>query len=259
MSAIASQITSFSIVYSNRLFRHRSKKTSKPRATGLCEGNPPVSIGFPSQMVSNAEYVSIWWGHHAHFWRNNAQLHVALVYPWILRVTTSFLRSDWHTKNDYCRNFLQHAAWRATATSENEKSFPIISNVKHPRSTALANVHEATVAQLFIFSTLIGRNGPWSAGYEFQWCRCRIPTGKIANVACHYSLKSPLSCDFLVFQNPSSHAWFNMIVIRVGINHDALLVGVVFDGTQHSMISSGRCVPESSRIAFGGIVPTIAR
>ena len=47
----------------NRLFRHWSKKTSKTRVTGLCEGNPPVTGGFPSQRVSNAENVSIWWRH----------------------------------------------------------------------------------------------------------------------------------------------------------------------------------------------------
>ena len=29
----------------NRLFRRRSKKTSKFRVTGLCEGNPPVTCG----------------------------------------------------------------------------------------------------------------------------------------------------------------------------------------------------------------------
>ena len=33
----------------NRLFRRRSKKTSKLRLMGLCEGNPPVTGGFPSQ------------------------------------------------------------------------------------------------------------------------------------------------------------------------------------------------------------------
>ena len=33
----------------NRLFRNRSKKTSKLRVTCLCEGNPPVTGGFPSQ------------------------------------------------------------------------------------------------------------------------------------------------------------------------------------------------------------------
>ena len=48
----------------NRLFRRRSKKTSKLRVTGLCEGNSPVTVEFPTQMASNAENVSIWWRHH---------------------------------------------------------------------------------------------------------------------------------------------------------------------------------------------------
>ena len=48
----------------NRLFRRRSKKTSKPRVTGLCEGNSPVISEFPTQRASNAESVSIWWRHH---------------------------------------------------------------------------------------------------------------------------------------------------------------------------------------------------
>ena len=39
----------------NRLFRRRSKKTSKFRATGLCEGNAPVTGGLPSQRASDAE------------------------------------------------------------------------------------------------------------------------------------------------------------------------------------------------------------
>ena len=48
----------------NRLFRCRSKKTSKLRVTGLCVGNSPVTGEFPAQMASNAENVSIWWRHH---------------------------------------------------------------------------------------------------------------------------------------------------------------------------------------------------
>ena len=48
----------------NRLFRRRSKKTSKLRVTGLCTGNSPGTREFPKQMVSNAENVSIWWRHH---------------------------------------------------------------------------------------------------------------------------------------------------------------------------------------------------
>ena len=48
----------------NRLFRRRSKKTSKLRVTGLCEGNSLAAIEFPAQRASNAENVSIWWRHH---------------------------------------------------------------------------------------------------------------------------------------------------------------------------------------------------
>ena len=47
----------------NHLFRRRSKKTSKARVTGLCEGIPPVTGEFPAQRTSNAENVSIWWHH----------------------------------------------------------------------------------------------------------------------------------------------------------------------------------------------------
>ena len=48
----------------NSLFRRRSKKTSKLRVTGLCEGNSPVTGEFPAQRASEAENVSIWWRHH---------------------------------------------------------------------------------------------------------------------------------------------------------------------------------------------------
>ena len=48
----------------NRLFRRKSKKTSKLRATGLCAGKSPGTGEFPAQMASYAENVSIWWRHH---------------------------------------------------------------------------------------------------------------------------------------------------------------------------------------------------
>ena len=64
MSAMASQITSLTIVYSTFYSRRRSKKTSKLRVTGLCEGNSPVTGEFPAQRASNAENVSVWWRHH---------------------------------------------------------------------------------------------------------------------------------------------------------------------------------------------------
>ena len=49
----------------SRFSWRRSKKTSKPRVTGLCVGNSPETGEFPAQMASNAETVSIWWRHHA--------------------------------------------------------------------------------------------------------------------------------------------------------------------------------------------------
>ena len=48
----------------NRLFRRRSKKTSKLRVTGLCEGDSPLTGEFLAQRASNAENLSIWWRHH---------------------------------------------------------------------------------------------------------------------------------------------------------------------------------------------------
>ena len=48
----------------NRLFRRRSKKTSKLRVTGLCPGNSPMTGEFPAQMACNADNVYIWWRHH---------------------------------------------------------------------------------------------------------------------------------------------------------------------------------------------------
>ena len=59
----------------NRLFRSRSKKTSKLCVTGLCEGNSPPTGEFPAQRVSNGENVSISWRHHV-------QSDMFLPYQW---------------------------------------------------------------------------------------------------------------------------------------------------------------------------------
>ena len=55
----------------SRLFRHRSKKTSKPRVTGLCAGNSPGTDEFPAQKANNSENVSIWWRHRVKLSDNN--------------------------------------------------------------------------------------------------------------------------------------------------------------------------------------------
>ena len=64
MGAMASQITSLTIVYSTVHYGSDQRKHLKLRVTGLCAGNSPGTGEFPAQMASNAENVSIWWRHH---------------------------------------------------------------------------------------------------------------------------------------------------------------------------------------------------
>ena len=63
----------------NRLFRRRSKTTSKLRVTGLRGGNSPVTVEFPAQRASNAENVSIWWCHHVGGWGTSLETAYWLV------------------------------------------------------------------------------------------------------------------------------------------------------------------------------------
>ena len=69
-----------------RLFRHRSKKTSKLCVTGLCEGNSLLTSEFPSQRASNMENVSIWWRHH----ENGSWLVQSVVF--ILSISNQLLK-----------------------------------------------------------------------------------------------------------------------------------------------------------------------
>ena len=48
----------------NRLFRRRSKKTSKLRVTGLCVGNSPGPVNSPHKGPVTRKMFSIWWRHH---------------------------------------------------------------------------------------------------------------------------------------------------------------------------------------------------
>ena len=61
---MASQITSLTIINSTAYSGPDQNKTSKRRATDLCEGNSPGTGEFPAQRASNAENVSIWGRHH---------------------------------------------------------------------------------------------------------------------------------------------------------------------------------------------------
>ena len=81
MSAMTSQITSTTIVYSTVYSGADKKKTSKPRVTGICEGNSPVTGEFPTQRASNAGNISIWWRHHILRWNgfNSVKYEMAAI------------------------------------------------------------------------------------------------------------------------------------------------------------------------------------
>ena len=85
MGLMASQVTSITIFYSTvNIFRHRSKKTSKLRVTGLCEVNSLVTGEFPTQRASNTENVSIWWRHHDYRHRH---CHIAVVIAIVMQLS----------------------------------------------------------------------------------------------------------------------------------------------------------------------------
>ena len=65
MSAMASQITSVSIICSNVCSDADQRKHQSSASLALCAGNSPVTGEFPAQRASyNAENVSVWWRHH---------------------------------------------------------------------------------------------------------------------------------------------------------------------------------------------------
>ena len=73
MSAMASQITSVLFVCSAIRSGADHRKYQSSALLVRCEGNRPITGGFPSQRSSNAENVSIWWRHNDY-----ANLHVIL-------------------------------------------------------------------------------------------------------------------------------------------------------------------------------------
>ena len=64
MGAVASQIAGVPIVAWPFVQAQIKENIKAPHHWPLCEENPPGTEGFPSQMASNVENVSIWLRHH---------------------------------------------------------------------------------------------------------------------------------------------------------------------------------------------------
>ena len=91
----------------NNLFRRRSKKTSKLRVTGICEGNSPVTDGFLAQMASDAENVSIWWRHHAILFLHFVVISCQLILPVSFRFAAQAVGISTNASKTILRNMCE--------------------------------------------------------------------------------------------------------------------------------------------------------
>ena len=105
----------------NRLFRRALEKTSRLRVTGLCEGNPPVTGGFPSQRASDTENISIWWRHHVR-WQNITRTNAQLlsIEPILFRL------SWWRNMALYVLGFIDWCLYKATCHYPDKYGFTVI-------------------------------------------------------------------------------------------------------------------------------------
>ena len=122
----------------NRLFRRRSKKTSKLGITGFCAGNSPVTGELPAQMASNEENVSIWWRHHVPKWCPCYKLFGDLQYTHLYkylyknsiffhkRVYTMFKGLQYHGKCACCKELQFAYANMFFVWGEIENVIPIL-------------------------------------------------------------------------------------------------------------------------------------
>ena len=75
MSVMASQITDKATVCSTGCSVYHQGKYKIFALLALCEGNPSVTIGSPSQRASDAEHVPISWCHHGPTLWNRCQMN----------------------------------------------------------------------------------------------------------------------------------------------------------------------------------------
>ena len=147
----------------NRLFRHRSRKTSKLRVTGLCAGNSPGAGEFPAQMASNAENVSIWWRHHV-----------------------------FAARNGWNRSVPKYTSVKQAVSLSNREQRPYSFHPQKAQLIAFIHSHQVhcvhssksilqdTSFMKYIKWRLIGQQEVWprTTGYHMilEWCRIQSPT-----------------------------------------------------------------------------------
>ena len=137
----------------SRLYRRRSKKTSKLRVTGLCVGNSPGTGEFPPQMASNAENVSIWWHHNGN---NNGKTQI------ISHGALSIILTEFQTM---CHNCLSKSEQCSTKISYN--------SVNSHRGISLKS-------QLIFWVIILNDNDFCGDLITLKFCSCHTKTALMA-------------------------------------------------------------------------------
>ena len=104
VSAMVSQITSLTFVYSTAELRHRSNKYQSSASLAFVWEFSGTGE-FPAQRASNVEKVSIWWRHHVSCGKNNTIRKILLLfaayytqyrYPYTTVVNTWYCWTCYH-------------------------------------------------------------------------------------------------------------------------------------------------------------------
>ena len=194
ISAMASQITRVSIFAQPFAHRQIKEKTSELGVSGICEGNPPETGGFPSQSASNAENVCFWWHHHdvgvpgfppISRWDHGPHLNIKcrIANIWILIIKAR--RQNTHTRKD--------RLYIATGSALQ-------------RLTNMTTVH--AFSHLAMFESVIARRAGllWSQ-QDFEW-RWSVPLFKCLTV---------LEFSFILFDLCLLITFYNFIMNYVPI------------------------------------------
>ena len=82
----------------NSLFHLTTKEVSKPKLLALCEGNPPVTGGFPSQRASKGKPSMMWRHHDEHIYN---QPHIIIIVVVVIIIIDN-------QPTPHCRHYHHH-------------------------------------------------------------------------------------------------------------------------------------------------------
>ena len=148
----------------NRLFKRRSKKTSKLCVTGLCVGNSRGTGEFPAQMASNTENVSIWLRHHAimktvhvNLWGQRCSEHIYIYIYLLSKAQVTLCRSFFADVPDHSRPpRLVMIVTKPSDCGHNSRSLSVQDYLYDLSTTTVRHWYDGTVwSALSTFSTTI--------------------------------------------------------------------------------------------------------